>query len=112
MEAKLAEMAEGKPQTCAIIANVYERTEVDSEDTEKEDQRSGGSEVKQKGSSAVASTSKGIKSRHVSLFCYVIDVSTCGPMSVHYLCIFVPREQNKLPYINNNNALDTITFFW
>ncbi|KAL5515145.1 hypothetical protein EMCRGX_G000270 [Ephydatia muelleri] len=37
MEAKLAEMAE---------------------DTEKEDQRSGGSEVKQKGSSAVASTSK------------------------------------------------------
>eukprot|EP00731_Ephydatia_muelleri_P033675 Em0035g12a len=32
--------------------------EVDSEDTEKEDQRSGGSEVKQKGSSAVASTSK------------------------------------------------------
>eukprot|EP00731_Ephydatia_muelleri_P000189 Em0001g189a len=42
MEAKLAEMAE----------------EVDSEDTEKEDQRSGGSEVKQKGSSAVASTSK------------------------------------------------------
>eukprot|EP00731_Ephydatia_muelleri_P009859 Em0005g445a len=43
MEAKLAEMAE----------------EVDSEDTEKEDQRSGGSEVKQKGSSAVASTSKG-----------------------------------------------------
>ena len=67
MEAK---MAEGKPQTCAIIANVYERTEVDSEDTEKEDQRSGGSEVKQKGSSAVASTSKGIKSRHVSL-CFV-----------------------------------------
>ncbi|KAL5469100.1 hypothetical protein EMCRGX_G030296 [Ephydatia muelleri] len=58
MEAKLAEMAEGKPQTCAIIANVYERTEVDSEDTEKEDQRSGGSEVKQKESSAVASTSK------------------------------------------------------
>ncbi|KAL5474534.1 hypothetical protein EMCRGX_G026492 [Ephydatia muelleri] len=42
MEAKLAE---GKPQTCAIIANVYERTEVDSEDTEKEDQRSGGSEA-------------------------------------------------------------------
>eukprot|EP00731_Ephydatia_muelleri_P001803 Em0001g1803a len=42
MEAKLAEMAE----------------EVDSEDTEKEDQRSGGSEVKQKESSAVASTSK------------------------------------------------------
>ena len=70
MEAKLAEMAEGKPQTYAIIANIYERTEVDSEDTEKEDQRSGGSEVKQKGSSAVASTSKGIKSRHVSL-CFV-----------------------------------------
>ena len=74
---------------------IHERTEVDSEDSGKEEEHSRESQVKQK--ETMASTSKGISSRHACLvFSYVIYVNTYGPINVH-LCRFVPREQNTPP---------------
>ena len=70
---------------------MHKCTEVDSEGSEKEEEHSRGSQVKQKGSSrseTMTSTSKGITSRHACLvFSYVIYVNTYGPI--------VPREQSK-----------------
>ena len=81
---------------------MHKCTEVDSEGSEKEEEHSRGSQVKQKGSSrsetmTSTSTSKGITSRHACLvFSYVIYVNTYGPINVDLYHV----SKIKPPYIN------------
>ena len=80
---------------------MHKCTEVDSEGSEKEEEHS---QVKQKGSETMTSTSKGITSRHACLvFSYVIYVNTYGPINVDLYHV----SKIKPPYINYNNALGT-----